>query len=54
MKTKRIIVMLAAAAIVTLSFSFVSVSSLRTEEDMQNEKIQNSAPIGGFVLEDTL
>lgn len=51
MKTRMIILLLVVSAVVTLSFTVVSVKS---ETKVQSENSQPNAPVGGFVAEDKL
>ncbi|HEY8936629.1 MAG TPA: hypothetical protein VIM65_15480 [Cyclobacteriaceae bacterium] len=54
MKT-RIILFLAISALITLSFSFVSVKqNAKVEEKTQKQFVQNDEPIGGLMSEDKL
>ncbi|HYF71099.1 MAG TPA: hypothetical protein VD884_23380 [Ohtaekwangia sp.] len=53
MKTKNI-VLLAISALMTLSFTFVSVNSSKTEKSSPKSEVAQSEPLGGFALEDKL
>lgn len=55
MKTKAII-LLAATAVVTLSFTFASVSNGSKEDKVKTEakEIESKGPIGGFIVEDKI
>ena len=52
MKT-RILLFLAVAAVLTLSFTFITVTKSKPNTEVASSSIQ-SAPIGGFVLEDEI
>ena len=51
MKTRMIILLLVVSAVVTLSFTVVSVNG---EKKVQSETSEQNAPVGGFVAEDKL
>ncbi len=56
MKTKALVI-LASAAAITLSFTFISVvPAEKNEAALKNlkQKELNSAPSGGFIIEDKL
>jgi hypothetical protein len=54
MKT-RILVLLAITAIVTLSFTFVTVRANKTEAKPETTSVAaETAPIGGFAMEEAL
>lgn len=53
MKTK-ISLLFAAAALVTLSFTFVNLESPSKKVDQNLTNSNNSAPIGGFIADEII
>ena len=53
MKT-RILLFLAVSAVVTLSFTFASVSTSKNEKVETTSQTPPNEPVGGFISEDKL
>jgi hypothetical protein len=54
MKT-RVIIFLAITAVITLSFTFITVKSQKASSSVQIQSAKSqTSPVGGFAMEDAL